>query len=692
MLRADTDRTRLLAGRWGSWVLPYWMERQIDPASPAWMPDDGNGPLRNRAARDVVPVGTIGAPQVATVDPRGLVTPWRGGWSLDWWVGADDRWHLPSREVAVRQRAVDGAPVVETAMRVPGGDIVERVWAFTDPDAGPVLAVEMANEGRVPVALALAVRPYGVDGFSPVGAVSVDASGLAVDGKRAAWLPKPASRVAASTWAAGDVADQVLSGAAAQRPDASASCTDSMAQAAAILPLAHGTSFMVLVPLDPGVVTLADAPPKVVPPADAVVRGWATHRSRGARIVVPDAELAETFDAAAAQLMLAAAGARLDQPGTRTVAAVTTALDRLGLRDEVDPVVAGLLDGQRQGGQLGGDDPDPAATGAVLVAAGNHWRLGRDDALVDALAGPLAAGAHHRPGTGRLVRKPPPLGPSAAAWQLAGARRVSAALRAIGQDDAATAVDRSVGDLDDALRAGLAGGDIDVLELWWLGVVSPGAPDVALLLEELRPGAGVRGAVLVPAGLSPVHTARMAAVDARSGDAAAHERLAWLVEAAGPGRSWPDAVHPATGAGCGGDPWSSAAAAAFVELALDLLCVAEVDARGSASEVQLLPVLPDSWLGAGIEAHEVRTELGVVSFAVRWHGARPALLWEIEPHHRVDEPVVVRAPGLDPEWSSGDLKGDALLAEPVPQRSDGESEQGRDDEGEALPPDGASFS
>ena len=29
--------------------------------------------------------------------PPGLVTPPGGGWSLDWWIGADDRWHLPSR-------------------------------------------------------------------------------------------------------------------------------------------------------------------------------------------------------------------------------------------------------------------------------------------------------------------------------------------------------------------------------------------------------------------------------------------------------------------------------------------------------------------------------------------------------------------------------------------------------------------
>src|SRR5690606_23756448 len=78
MRAEDTDRTRLLAREAGRWVLPHWMERQLDPASPAWEPDLGAGPLANVAARDVTPVGTVGSAHVATIDPRGLVTPTPG--------------------------------------------------------------------------------------------------------------------------------------------------------------------------------------------------------------------------------------------------------------------------------------------------------------------------------------------------------------------------------------------------------------------------------------------------------------------------------------------------------------------------------------------------------------------------------------------------------------------------------------
>jgi hypothetical protein len=72
----------------------------------------------------------------------------------------------------------------------------------------------------------------------------------------------------------------------------------------------------------------------------------------------------------------------------------------------------------------------------------------------------------------------------------------------------------------------------------------------------------------------------------------------------------------------------------------------------------LLPVLPEGWRGQGLEVHDLPTTAGTLSFAVRWHGPRPALLWELEG----DGDVHLRAPGLDPAWSSAERRGEALLA------------------------------
>jgi len=65
---------------------------------------------------------------------------------------------------------------------------------------------------------------------------------------------------------------------------------------------------------------------------------------------------------------------------------------------------------------------------------------------------------------------------------------------------------------------------------------------------------------------------------------------------------------------------------------------------------------PRAWLGQDLEVHDAPTRRGPVSFAVRWHGPRPALLWD------VPAGTTLSAPGLDPSWSTSLPRGDALLA------------------------------
>ena len=71
--------------------------------------------------------------------------------------------------------------------------------------------------------------------------------------------------------------------------------------------------------------------------------------------------------------------------------------------------------------------------------------------------------------------------------------------------------------------------------------------------------------------------------------------------------------------------------------------------------VELAREWPAEWVGASVAAHsdpDVRAE---VSFVVRWHGERPALLWECE------AAVTLCAPSLDAAWDS-DQRGEALLS------------------------------
>ena len=71
---------------------------------------------------------------------------------LRWFIAADDRWYRPSRETTVRQREVSGVPVIETRIKVPGGDAVQRVYGVAN--FGGAIVVEIYNDSSLPFAVA----------------------------------------------------------------------------------------------------------------------------------------------------------------------------------------------------------------------------------------------------------------------------------------------------------------------------------------------------------------------------------------------------------------------------------------------------------------------------------------------------------------------------------------------------------
>jgi hypothetical protein len=88
--------------------------------------------------------------------------------------------------------------------------------------------------------------------------------------------------------------------------------------------------------------------------------------------------------------------------------------------------------------------------------------------------------------------------------------------------------------------------------------------------------------------------------------------------------------------------------------------VAQVEQR-IADEGRLLPLgIPRRWLGSNFEVHGVPTgPRSTVGFAVRWHGDRPAVLWE-----QHGPPQQLSAPAVDGDWSSDAASGEALWAAP----------------------------
>ncbi len=77
-----------------------------------------------------------------------------------------------------------------------------------------------------------------------------------------------------------------------------------------------------------------------------------------------------------------------------------------------------------------------------------------------------------------------------------------------------------------------------------------------------------------------------------------------------------------------------------------------------AGVVDLFPApFPPAWRGHPVEAYRVPVGAALLSVALRWHGTRPAVLWEID-----GAGAELRCTGLDPSWSAAADRGEALLA------------------------------
>jgi hypothetical protein len=648
---------------------PRWLEHQLDPAHPAFVP--GSRVWDNTTGRRWTLLGTPTSTARVAVDECGLVWPIGATWAVDWWIGAEDRWRLPSREATVRQTLVGGEPVVETLVRVPGGDARSRVYVAAGPDGTDTVVLEVEADTAAPFALAWGLSPVTLEGRGRIDRIEVDDATVAVDGRPVLWLPGRPGRLAvagADGWAAETAADIVLAGRAPTAPTAPAVVhgAEGAATAAAVFPVSHRSTIRArLVPPPPPLPggrrrrrgASVPTPAPVEPPgADAVGRGWRALVDHAVRLVLPYGALSEAIERQRRHLALAAATVTEPDPvATRVLVAAAQA----GL-----PSAAPAACERWFGGEAS------VADRITLPAAASLWAL-------EALAAIDAVVVLERwlPRVAERAERLGRLGASAAdvetaVWSRAGLRSAATLLAANGEAEAAG---RVLGWLpadppgpapsrESAVGAGRVGGARPAA-LALLAAVGPLAPvdgvERARVVAELRASlSGGLVAVGDPArGLSPAATLGLAAAGAGPGprlDEESERHVASALAAAGATGAWPEVVLPATGSGTEGAGHDAGAAAALWELGRSLLVG---DPPGSA-HLALAPLWPAAWWGAPLEVHGLPTRAGRLSYAVRWHGHRPALLWELTGG---PGPVTVTSPGFDPAWSSADARGEALF-------------------------------
>lgn len=710
-------RTRAAAQLGSDWVWPFWLERQVNPLSPAFIPRGHLPVLANLTARNWTMVGNAGRSREAIVDPRGLVTPWFDGWSLDWWVRAQDGWHFPSRDSGVRQRLVDCAPVVETAMQVRGGQVIERVYATEHGEE--LVVVELENRSSAPVELAFAVRPYNPEGLAVVERVAFVDGTVTVDGRRALLFADAPEASAGSTFHDGDVVHRVTAGQMGSALPAQLRCDVGLAQAAFLFSLPAGARRWAALPLAadrrsrrPGVARRrAEQAPKLsaaLATSEEVAHRWSQETRRGLQMELPEGRLAEAVKANRNYMLLFHDGDEIT-PGPytyhrfwfRDAAYMLAALGRYGFHAEVASVVRSYPRRQHLDGFFFSQRQEWDANGAALWALAEHWRMTRDAELVREVAPSVARGVEwiERKRHRKRRRKDPALKglmPASISaehlgpfdyyywdnfWSLRGLLDGAELLRVAGDHQAASNADEFATSLRADVEASMAlaarrlgpGPPVipagprrrvdpgligSLVACYPLGLLPADDGRIVATADTVRKLFGLDRAFfqgISHTGLGTYLTLQLAFVELAAGDRGALERLQWMVEAASDTFTWPEAIHPRLGGGCMGDGHHGWAAADFLSLVRDVL-VREVDGG-----LALCSMLPEAWHGQRVAVTAAPTHHGVLSFDVSWPKGKPSLRWELAPHDPA-APLRITAPGLDASWSSGELQGEVMFA------------------------------
>ena len=321
-----------------------------DACWPHWAHRQSAGFEKNTSATVVNPVGVISGSRTAWVDSRGRVFIDGCPWSIDWAVRPESAWKFPATEPVIRQRILEGAPIVESVLRYTGVDIVQRVWAIAGRNAlggeGWVIC-EIHNTAQLPIAAAFMVNGWDRSRRWRCH-VEASATQFEVDGRPVAVAERPAARVVCADlldlahrvrmkWCGpeveveGIVSPEALQDDCLDVPLAEDASLDGVnvppaampesTGAAAVWPLITNASIRIAIPLgiadepaEPGgliarvlrkrVPNDADSSaavtsfgwPQVVPPFDSVVAGWRTHLDAKASVELPDPAVSALVD------------------------------------------------------------------------------------------------------------------------------------------------------------------------------------------------------------------------------------------------------------------------------------------------------------------------------------------------------------------------------------------------------------
>lgn len=628
------------------WIFPYWAGEQYNPASPSFIPRSHIGLSINVTNRNWTAVGNPNCPIEPIVDPRGLVTPFRNGWSVDAWLVVDGMSFFPPQAAVCKQSLVDGLPIVNTSFEVSNVGLLLTTYTYNDC---LFHQAEIHNQSlkEQQCVLAFAIRPFNPEGINLIRTLTFDESNnsFRINEETALCLVSRPDIVKCSTFAGGDSATVFAKGIRGENIFETR-CDKGMANgfAAYRMKLKPGEKAAIncTVPLQ----STANKEHKLIT-VDQARSTWNTLLSRGTSILTPDADLNARVKASLSSLLMFTDGTQIT-PGPvtyhqfwfRDAAYMLSALDKFGFSSFTKPIIETYPAKQESSGFFRSQKGEWDSNGQALWTVWKHALHSHDKALLNNLFPSMVKGVRWIEKT-RLVDSslsqtpyfgllPPGLSAEHLglvdyyfwdnAWSVAGIEAFIRICRVLGREkekgDAEQLLKLYRSDLESAIaRAqqqfgireipaspmrGIDCGMIGSCCFWYpLQLLPPNDERLAATLETLMNRFAVNGMFFqdfVHSGMNPYLTLHIAQAWLYGGKREKFWNLLNTVLAkASPTMTFPEAIHPTTGGGSMGDGHHGWVCAEILNAIRDAFVQEQWTSNSVGHELVLCAGVPTAW-------------------------------------------------------------------------------------------------
>ncbi|HLA75567.1 MAG TPA: hypothetical protein VJM76_06610, partial [Gammaproteobacteria bacterium] len=628
-------------------------------------------------------VGLPGHEQLPIVDPRGLVTPFWDGWSLDAWVVTDDKRELiPALSTSVKQYLDMNSGIAVITESVNGPLSLQSRVEVILQEGATVCRQAIIAAADCGAWLVITLRPYNPEGVSFIHDAKLIENNRAwsIDnGKHSVEFSAPVDRYQFSNYRYGDVRVQLPK--ASERD--SIKCDVGMVTAAAMFKLEAGIPRRITVhtPLIDSEVHSAKLDKRPFP-------SWPEALTGHTILNLPDAHFQFLYEAALRTLILHSPSEVYAGPYTykrfwfRDAAFILHAMLCVGLHDRAEHALQRFSERQTHTGYFLSQDGEWDSNGEALwimqrfreltgraltqeqvksAHSGAHWIIRKrlSDTLDKPHAGLLPAGfsAEH-------------LGPNDYYywddfWAIAGLNAAAELAEQSGAQESAAQFRQEAVQLMAAIerslkltakrrdRAGIPaspyrrmdGGAIgSIVASYPLNILPADDPRLLETVNFLLSKCFVDGGFfqdMIHSGINMYLTLHVAQVLLRAGDPRCLDLMRAVAELASPTGQWPEAIHPRTHGGCMGDGQHAWAAAEWIMMLRNCFVREEQDRLILASGIF------STWLSgtSALSFGPAPTRFGAISITITPGHEHIDIRWEGQ--WRTETPMIeIRCPGF----------------------------------------------